>query len=219
MQDDLPARVTPQTEKDWLTWYTALTKEKLLERFSTHFDSREELNAAFTVLQNRFQGEMCATASEFVRRSHRAIDPLDLVQEMWVKIVRKLGSATLGPNPLGYLYTVLRNCGIDEVRKRRDKTVQLSSLPEPEGIGPADRNPTPAEAAEHNDDLACLSHAIENLPLNPPRMREAAEMRYLRGMVPKQIAVEFKCSESRVSQLLTEAREHLEQWLVRRNGR
>jgi RNA polymerase sigma-70 factor (ECF subfamily) len=106
-------------------------------------------------LFERFQGPLM---SFFYRLSWDRQLSEDLVQEVFFRILRFRGTFRDGTAFRTWMYQIARNVRVDSFRRRRpesafDETFQA----------PPDAAPTPAEAAEANQEEALLRQALQRL--------------------------------------------------------
>lgn len=114
----------------------------------------------------------------------------DLVQEVFMKAWEYIAKGREVENIRAFLYRILHNLIVDEFRKR--KTVSLDELKE------SGTDIVSTEKLNQND-LSELKNIISFFNELPPKYREAATMRYIDDLVPKEIAAIIGESENNVS--------------------
>lgn len=94
-------------------------------------------------------------------------DAEDLTQEAFVKAWRSLKKFDREKNFRTWLFTIAKNCAIDQLRRK--KPLLFSELENDEGISAidqlADTSPLPSEQAEQIISHALLNQSLDKLPL------------------------------------------------------
>lgn len=125
----------------------------------------------------------------------------DVVQDAWVRFSEADAGAQLILRPVGYLYRIVRNLALDNVRRRRGERggdgAELPALPDP--APGADRG------IEGREMLGALQDALAELP---ERTRTAFEMNRVRGMTYAQIGAALDISQTRAYELVRAALAH-----------
>jgi RNA polymerase sigma-70 factor (ECF subfamily) len=117
----------------------------------------------------------------------------DLVQDAWLRFV---ASEAPIAQPVGYLYRIVRNLALDQLRRKAGReedsdTHDLDAL--------ADQRSGPEAHAVTHDELERVSQAIEGLP---PRTRRAFELYRLHGQTLHQVAAALDISVGSAHQLV-----------------
>ena len=126
----------------------------------------------------------------------------DLVQETFYKTWSWLAQGKEIKNLRAFLYRVLHNLIIDEVRKKRP--LSLDELLASGWQAPADNQPTPEQAI----DRQTISRLLDQLE---ETSREVVVMRFIDGLKPKEIANILEVSANVVSVRLNRALKQLRQ--------
>jgi RNA polymerase sigma-70 factor (ECF subfamily) len=104
----------------------------------------------------------------------------DLCQEVWLIVVRKLGTLDSPEAFVAWLYRVARHHAISWLRKRRIEVPLDEAGPEAEVVGRADDDPGVGP-----EDAAAMYAALEALS---PSHREMLTLRFLSGLSYEEIA-------------------------------
>lgn len=154
--------------------------------------------AAFEALFARYRDRVYAIA---FRVLGNAVDALDVVQESFALVFRKLHGFRGGSLFSTWLFRIVVNCSIDHRRKREGRRVCADSHVD---VDMLDESPTPrdrAEAREIGDHVqAALSHLS-------PKLRAILALRYLEGMSYEELSIALGLSLGTVKSRL--ARAHL----------
>jgi RNA polymerase sigma-70 factor (ECF subfamily) len=135
------------------------------------------------------------------------VDPDDLLQDVFVRVVRHLGTLRGTDRPEAWLFQIARNALRDALRARQRRDGRTDSL---EFDLPAE--PDPAAARQAEAELApCLTAMIERLP---EPYRTAIELTSLQGLTQADAARKASISVSGMKSRLQRGREQLRQMLV-----
>jgi RNA polymerase sigma-70 factor (ECF subfamily) len=124
---------------------------------------------AFEALYRRHRDWVVRLARRFTGSEH---DALDVLQETFAYLLRKLPGLRLTARMTTFLYPVVRHLSIDALRRRR-RHAPAEALPDA---------PDPAEPQADREELAAVLAAL------PEPQREAVLMRYVDGMSLAEIA-------------------------------
>jgi RNA polymerase sigma-70 factor (ECF subfamily) len=147
-----------------------------------------------TVAPAHIEGWMEGYGSEIRRHLARmlssAADADDLLQEVWVRAIRRPPEAGPGSNVRAWLYRVATNVALDHLAKNRRRQCALDGRR-------LELAPEPASAPD--DVLQALSaqgrsRVREKVSLLPPKQREAVWLRWVEGRDYQTIAVRLDCS-------------------------
>jgi RNA polymerase sigma-70 factor, ECF subfamily len=142
------------------------------------------------------------------RRVPPGVDADDLVQDVFLRVIRKLGSLRRADRPEAWLFQIARNALRDSlrVRLRRDgRTDPLDKdLPVPETAG--------ADQAAEAELAPCLGGMIERLA---EPYRSAIRLTSLQGVTQADAARQVGISNSGMKSRVQRGREQLRQMLVR----
>jgi len=130
-----------------------------------------------------------------------AVDAEDVLQTVFLRLVRRKGEIDLSPSPGSYLYRAAINASLDVVRSRgRTDSVPLDEVG-PELIA----NPRSSPEAQHADRelRGLIGQAIARLG---PKAAEIFVLRYLEGYDNREIAQMIGTSQMVVGVLLHRAR-------------
>ena len=134
-----------------------------------------------------------AELKAYLRGSFPAVrDVDDVVQESYLRVWRRMMRGPVA-SARSFLYRVARNVAIDAVR--RSAAAPVDQMADLNGLNASDGKPDAAEEACTSEELELLLVAIERLPR---RCREVVVLRKLRGLSPREIAVELGMSEGTV---------------------
>jgi RNA polymerase sigma-70 factor, ECF subfamily len=160
----------------------------------------DAFEAAFGELFLRYRERVHAIA---YRVTGNAIDALDVTQESFALLFRKLESFRGGSLFSTWLFRIVVNCAIDHRRRRDAHTTSVLSgrehLPDP-----ADMAPGPRDAAAVRELGADVQRAMAELS---PKLRAILALRYLEDMSYEELATALDLSLGTVKSRL--ARAHL----------
>ena len=174
-------------------------------------DVRDEaFEAAFEALYMRYRDRVYSIA---YRMTGTATDAMDVVQESFSVLFRKISSFRFDSLFSTWLFRIVVNCSIDYRRReesRRSRTpASLSSLGA--GAEPSDPSPDPiasAQASELGD------HVHASLQRLSPKLRAIVILRYLEGLSYEELAAALQISLGTVKSRLARAHVALEQVLA-----
>jgi RNA polymerase sigma-70 factor, ECF subfamily len=157
---------------------------------------------------NRYLDGLYGYAVVLSRNSAQAED---LVQETCFRALRSIGQLRPDSNVKGWLFTILRNLWLNEVRRRRamPDMVELDS----DGSGvlePADTTRDPHAAYVSGVEREQVRQAIEQLPLE---FREIIILREYEELSYQEIAAVLNCPPGTVMSRLARARAKLRELL------
>ncbi|MGK2956079.1 MAG: RNA polymerase sigma factor [Solirubrobacterales bacterium] len=152
---------------------------------------RRGVDPAFDELVRRYRGALVGYASVIAGRDRAE----DVVQDSLVKAHRSLsGDEAIEPKP--WLYTVVRNTALNDIRdNRKHGHTQLGET--------ESRVNQPHEVAEQKEELATVVAAVADLPA---AQRRALVGHELGGYTHEQIAAELKLTTGATKQLIYRAR-------------
>ncbi len=135
---------------------------------------------AFTELYALTGGLLFAIALRILRDRHAAEEAL---QEGFVKVWRQASSYVAARSkPLTWMATVVRNCCLDELR-RRNSAAEVPAYDALEAI--PDESPTPVEHAAANADVRVLRECLEGLE---PVQQQALTLAFFQGLSHSEVA-------------------------------
>lgn len=170
----------------------------------------EGFEAAFEQLFARYRERVYAIAYRVVGN---AVDAMDVVQESFALLFRKLHAFRGGSLFSTWLFRIVVNCSIDHRRKRDGSgRVRAMSLEAVEGIDPVDESPSPESQAQSLELGGQVQQAISLLS---PKLRAILALRYLEDMSYDELAATLGLSLGTVKSRL--ARAHLALEAVVRN--
>ncbi len=142
----------------------------------------------------------------------------DLVQELFVRLVRKASTFKHESRFTTWAYTIARNLCIDHMRKqslRRHASLDARTTPDGPSLGERIADESPERATERravNIDIgARVSEAVDALP---PEQREVFLLRQLAGIPFRQIAAITGVSENTTKSRMRYALERLQHALA-----
>lgn len=109
------------------------------------------------------------------------LDPDDLVQESYLRLLRARGSGTIG-NTRAFLFTTARNVALDLVRRNRVVTMEALVTEGPSSV--VEEGNDVAESVSRTQEVAILHEAIRQLP---GRCREIVTLQRIRGLSNREI--------------------------------
>lgn len=161
--------------------------------------------SAFEVLFHRYRERVHAIA---YRVSGNESDALDIVQESFALVFRKLSSFRGRSLFSTWLFRIVVNCSIDHKRRRRAdreaRSVSVSAVEEERAFDVADEADGPEGAAERNEVGDQVQQAISQLS---PKLRAILALRYLEEMSYEELAATLELSLGTVKSRM--ARAHL----------
>jgi RNA polymerase sigma-70 factor (ECF subfamily) len=141
------------------------------------------------------------------RRVPPGVDPDDLVQDVFLRVIQHLGSLRSADRPEAWLFQIARNALRDSLRARLRRDGRTDAL---EVDLPAEVDVTADEAAEA--ELApCLTGMVERLA---EPYRTAITLTSLRGMTQADAARQLGVSNSGMKSRVQRGRDQLRQMLV-----
>jgi RNA polymerase sigma-70 factor (ECF subfamily) len=158
---------------------------------------------AFEELFTRYRERVYAIAFRVVGN---AVDALDVVQESFALLFRKLHGFRGGSLFSTWLFRIVVNCSIDHRRKRdagQPKSMQTLST----GVDLVDDSPTPGDRAETRELGTQVQEAISLLS---PKLRAILALRYLEDMSYDELAATLGLSLGTVKSRLARAHIALE---------
>lgn len=164
---------------------------------------------AFEALFLRYRERVYAIAFRVVGN---AVDALDVVQESFALVFRKLASFRGGSLFSTWLFRIVVNCSIDHRRKRATGAAGADAPASGLETEVADESPSPEEHA-HTQELGTQVQAA--ISLLSPKLRAILALRYLEDMTYEELAATLGLSLGTVKSRL--ARAHLALQTVVRN--
>lgn len=143
------------------------------------------------------------------RRVANAQQAQDLTQEVFLRFWKSLSMGETIQNTKAYVYTITRRLIIDWYRKK--KPVSLDAITEG---GVADTLPD-EQSFENLETQPEGRRIVETLNTLPPQHRHILQLRFLKGLTPKEIAAQIGTSANAVSIRITKALTTLKQRYTR----
>lgn len=123
----------------------------------------------------------------------------DLVQDAWLKFI---SSDTSIAQPVGYLYRIVRNLALDQLRRNGSRNAQS----DPDALDKlVDQRSGPESHVVTHAELQRISRALEGLPV---RTQRAFELYRLQGQTLQQVAATLGVSIGSAHQLVHDALRH-----------
>ncbi len=168
--------------------------------------------SAFEELVRRYQSKVYSIAYGI---SHNHQDALDISQEVFIKIHRKLKGFRGASTFYTWLYRITTNVSIDcQRRKKRIVPVEFDERilesPQVEGVLPPDTTFDPRRTLNNKEIHRAVLRAIETLPED---QRAAIVLRELENLSYKEIAKAMNCSLGTVMSRLHYGRKKLKEML------
>ena len=140
-------------------------------------------------------------------------DASDLGQEAMVRVYHKIGEFNGRAAFKTWLYRVVTNLCLDELRRRKRQTCSLEELKE-KGMEPAAVFRGPEEEAEHSEQARLIQEVLLNLSLEH---RTIIILKDIEGLDYNEIARILGCSVGTVKSRLSRAREAFRKQLAGRS--
>ncbi len=166
--------------------------------------SSEGFCEAFEVLFQRYRERVYAIA---YRISGNQADALDIVQESFALLFRKLGSFKGNSLFSTWLFRIVANCSIDHRRRRRAGVAPTLLTDADPRTDVADVAPGPQETASVQEVGDQVQEAIASLS---PKLRVILALRYLEHMSYEELAAALEISMGTVKSRLARAHIALE---------
>jgi len=174
--------------------YSTLTEDRLVLRFRNGDD------AAFSEIHRRFRAALTAFARRMLHGSGH--DAEDVVQDAFIRAYRGLRATDRAMALRPWLYMIVRNRALDELRAPRridaydDELVGLRPVPDAD----------PARRCEQIDEMRFIVDEIARLP---ERQRIALVMREFDGRTHAETARALDTTVPATKSLIIRARAHL----------
>ena len=165
----------------------------------------DEFEAAFEALYTKYRDRAYGIA---YRITGNASDALDAVQESFSLVFRKIASFRADSLFSTWLFRLVVNCAIDQLRGRRPRRSVLSLdgvAADPEAV-----DGDPVASATVGEIGAVIQAALLELS---PKLRAIVVLRYVEGLAYGDIADILSCSIGTVKSRLNRAHRNLEQLL------
>lgn len=163
----------------------------------------ERFEQAFEELFARYRDRVYAIA---FRVLGNAVDALDVVQESFALVFRKLDSFRGGSLFSTWLFRIVVNSSIDHRRKHSNRP--LVGIDDAEDLDHPDHEPGPVDRAETSELAGQVQSALHALS---PKLRAILALRYLEDMSYEELAVALSLSLGTVKSRLARAHLALEQ--------
>ena len=162
------------------------------------------------LIERLFAQHRSSLQSFFYRRIRSKPDAGDLVQEVYVRMLRVNDTDAIR-NPEGYLYTVANNLAIEHavLERRHAKDVNFDQ-------SEVDAEVFDAAGPEEQVDLQVRIKRLDDvLAQLPPKCRAAVYMKYRHGMSYQEIAEKLGVSDHMVQKYLGQALAHCRRRMAR----
>lgn len=123
-----------------------------------------------------------ALRAYLVSRFPQLVDPDDVIQETYVRVLRENAAGRLR-HARAFMFTAARNVAVDFFR--RQGNVNLHAIPHSEVADVVEETPSAPDVLSRQQKLEALSAAVRTLP---DRCRQVIMLRYLKGCSYKEIA-------------------------------
>ena len=163
----------------------------------------DRFEAAFEALYARYRDRVYSIAYRITGRSN---DAMDVTQESFTLLFRKIVSFRFGSQFSTWLFRLVVNCSIDHVRHERSRgAMQTSSLSDEGSVEPPmDGNGGPSDHAETRE---LGNHVTRSIGKLSPKLRAILVLRYLEGQTYDELSATLQVSMGTVKSRL--ARAHL----------
>lgn len=138
------------------------------------------------------------------RVTGNAMDAEDVLQTVFMRLVRRRGGPALSDNPSSYLQRAAINAALDVIRSR--KTAKATALDGVEAVLSDDRQKSPEGVEQDREVRERVRKALTKLN---PRTAEVFALRYFEGYGNHEIADMLGTSRSTVAVMLHRARHRL----------
>lgn len=167
---------------------------------------------AFRELVERYQRRAYAVALGML---HDSEDARDVCQEAFLRVHRSLATFDRDSQFFTWLYRIVRNLCIDQLRKRRESVEfddeRAETAPDPSGIAPQRLGFDPARALTDKELRRRITDALAKLS---PNHRAVLLMREVEGLSYQGMADEMKCSIGTIMSRLFHARKKMQAMLL-----
>ena len=164
----------------------------------------DEFEAAFEAIYHKYRDRVYSIA---YRICGSAADAMDVVQETFSLLFRKIGSFRFSSLFSTWLFRIVVNCSIDSLRqagnRAQARAQSLSQLPRGEEP-PEEEQQGPSESAEQGELERHVQRSIQRLS---PKLRAILVLRYLEGLSYEELCHALEISIGTVKSRL--ARAHL----------
>lgn len=163
-----------------------------------------------TLIERLFAQHRSGLQSFFYRRIRSKPDAVDLVQEVYVRMLRVNDTDAIR-NPEGYLYTVANNLAIEHslLERRHAKDIDVDQPAVEAELGEV-------VGVEEDIDLQARTQRLrEVLDQLPPKCRAAVYMKYHYGMSYQEIAEQLGISDHMVQKYLGQGLAHCRRRMAR----
>jgi len=189
--------------------------DRLLVRACQRPES-EDFEPAFETLYNKYRDRSYSIA---YRITGRAVDAMDVVQDCFSLVFRRIDSFRFDALFSTWLFRIVVNCSIDHVRRQKSWTGEhagrnLANLDEVHSE-PVDDDTGPGEKAEANELGSHVQASIQKLS---PKLRAILVLRYLEAMTYEELAETLDLSMGTVKSRLARAHLAMERILRGRLG-
>ena len=164
----------------------------------------DRFEAAFEGLYKRYRDRVYSIA---YRITGRSADAMDVMQESFALLFRKIGGFRFDAQFSTWLFRIVVNCSIDHMRRERSRgATRLGSLSQlPNSAEPAqDDAQGPSQRAEHRE---LGDHVQDSIQKLSPKLRAILVLRYLEGQTYEELSATLAVSMGTVKSRL--ARAHL----------
>lgn len=170
----------------------------------------DRFDAAFEGLYTRYRDRVYSIA---YRITGSAADAMDVMQESFALLFRKIGSFRFDAQFSTWLFRIVVNCSIDHMRHERSRgfgksgsLTQLTSASEPA----LDEAEGPRQRAEHRELGDHVHRSIQKLS---PKLRAILVLRYLEGQSYEELSATLDVSMGTVKSRLARAHMAMERVL------
>jgi RNA polymerase sigma-70 factor, ECF subfamily len=161
--------------------------------------NRDGFEVAFEQIYHRYRDRVYSIA---YRITCSAVDAMDVVQESFGLVFRKLDTFRSGSLFSTWLFRLVVNCSIDQRRRERSRSWQSDQLEQVDAV--TDPHSSPEAAAQAHEFGGQIHAAVRQLS---PKLRAVLALRYLEDMSYDELAATLQLSLGTVKSRL--ARAHL----------
>ncbi|RMH16277.1 MAG: sigma-70 family RNA polymerase sigma factor [Acidobacteria bacterium] len=178
---------------------SVIPQEETLHAATPHDESPPSQAAELEHIFQRYHGQVFATA---YRITGSAADAEDVLQTVFLRLLRRRDAVDLSPGPASYLHRAAVNASLDLLRSRARKR----PLPLDEIELPARPGDDPDRRQRDREIRRCLRQAIIGLS---PKSAEVFSLRFLEGMPNREIAGLTRSSQTAIGVMLHRARQRV----------
>lgn len=166
---------------------------------------------SFRVLFNRHGGKVLGYALRLLGGDQFMAE--DISQNVWIKVVQKASSYQQAGSFIAWVYTITRNSVIDEMRRKKEETLQYNTDETSETPSAIENSLELSQKSFEaylleNSDLVIIKKSVDELP---EAQRVALTIWLVEDKSYEEIAEHFQQSVSSIKSLLFRAKQNLKE--------